>query len=116
MERHIQVLDKTHISLQAMFLEYMRVKGKNEFVRVPVNPSLFYRVHIYITSEDVIQVATQDELTGSAMLFGLRCIWENLNQRQILVQMLLYLAKMDRRYGPLLVQSNHTITNVVTMY
>ncbi|XP_060964917.1 uncharacterized protein LOC133033875 [Cannabis sativa] len=76
------VLDKTHISLQAMFLEYMRVKGKNEFVRIPVNPSLFYRVHIYITSEDVIQVATQDELTGSAMLFGLRCIWENLNQRQ----------------------------------
>ncbi|XP_060965098.1 uncharacterized protein LOC133034095 [Cannabis sativa] len=58
-----------------MFLEYMRVKGKNEFVRVPVNPSLFYRVHIYITSADVIQVATQDELTGSAMLFGLSKHW-----------------------------------------
>ena len=66
------IMNRIHVSLQFMVREFCRVKGMNTVVSIPVDPSFMNRESIFITSEDVEQVATLHMIGGSAMIFGLR--------------------------------------------
>ncbi|XP_062082559.1 ubiquitin-like-specific protease 1 [Humulus lupulus] len=77
------IMNRIHVSLQFMVREFCRVKGINSVASIPVDPTFMNRESIFLTSEDVEQVSTLHMIGGSAMIFGLRCIWESLfpNQR-----------------------------------
>ncbi|XP_062096189.1 uncharacterized protein LOC133801973 [Humulus lupulus] len=66
------IMNRIHVSLQFMVREFCRVKGINSVVSIPVDPTFMNRESIFLTSEDVEQVATLHMIGGSAMIFGLR--------------------------------------------
>ena len=66
------IMNRIHVSLQFMVREFCRVKGINSVVSIPVDPSFMNRESIFLTSEDVEQVATLHMIGDSAMIFGLR--------------------------------------------
>ncbi|XP_062087170.1 uncharacterized protein LOC133793972 [Humulus lupulus] len=74
------------MSLKFIVKEYYSNKGIDGVVQVPVDPEFIgEREAIFITSEDVYQAASMDNIGSSAMLFGMRCIWESMhpNSRQL---------------------------------
>ena len=55
--------------------EYYSNKGIDGVVQVPVDPEFIgEREAIFITSEDVYQAASMDNIGSSAMLFGMRYV------------------------------------------
>ena len=55
--------------------EYYFIKGIDGVVQVPVDPEFIgEREAIFITSEDVYQAASMDNIGSLAMLFGMRYV------------------------------------------
>ena len=55
--------------------EYYSIKGINGVAQVLVDPEFIgEREAIFITSEDVYQAASMDNIGSSAMLFGMRYV------------------------------------------
>ncbi|XP_060971449.1 uncharacterized protein LOC133037824 [Cannabis sativa] len=72
------------VCLHFLVEEFIRRKGKWSVVEVPTDPDFMPpRTHIILSSEDVEQVGTLNFIGCQGMIFGIRCIWEDLtNMRE----------------------------------